>query len=210
MITLQPLSEEEAMLVLWRMKETLDTEEVSDKVANVQLERFEQENSVEFGALQELCVSDWSYSLAELPLALVQAGAYIRHRGFSFSKYLQLYRESSMKVKLSHMMRKTEELAPVREEQRAILNTWKISVDVLSPEAFFVLRAASMLGNAPISEHFFKTILNEVIDADDVGLEEQYSKVVLHALAFGSSLVRMTSAIFSSEEAHPSICGCSR
>lgn len=115
-LVLQPLSEEDAAGMLWRMKESIDTRDASDYVIKGLLEDFKKDNPVEYRALLELCGSDWNFGLAGLPLALAQAGAYIRHRRCSFSKYLQLYREASMMAKLSYMLRKTEEFASVREE----------------------------------------------------------------------------------------------
>lgn len=94
--------------------------------------------------------------------------------------------------KLSHMLRKSDELAPLREEQLAMNCTWKISVDRLSSEALAVLQAASILGNAPIPEDLFKCILREVAHVGEKGLEEGYSRVVLNELAFGSSLLERT------------------
>lgn len=49
-------------------------------------------------------------------------------------------------------------------EQRAILTTWKISVERLSNDAHKVLRALSMLGSAPMPKVLVKRVLQKEIN----------------------------------------------
>lgn len=78
----------------------------------------EAENPTEFEPLREL-----AQCLAGLPLALAQAGSYIRSHNCSFSKCLRLYRDASKKSEFDSILRRTEEeIAPVGEEQRRIFS----------------------------------------------------------------------------------------
>lgn len=88
-IALEPLRQEDAMYVIWMLKNSFDTTDNSVDKTKAPAERFRRfirEDLVEYKALQELCDPEWVHSLAGLPLALVQAGAYIRHRECTFFK----------------------------------------------------------------------------------------------------------------------------
>lgn len=47
----QPLSQEDAIYVLWRLKESIDTTEESDSIIKEQVERFKEDSPDEFRAL---------------------------------------------------------------------------------------------------------------------------------------------------------------
>lgn len=94
-IVLMPLSVKDAMYVLWRYKESIESDMISDENVAEALDQFQQENENENRALRELCGYGWSRSLAGLPLALIHAGAYTRRFKLLFSKYLELFQEAN-------------------------------------------------------------------------------------------------------------------
>ena len=78
------------------------------------------------------------------------------------------------------------------KKQRAILTTWKMNVDNLSPEALQVLRVLSMLGNSPVPSELAKFVLQENADEDedDGSLLLRYHKILLSEIVFNSSLLQ--------------------
>ncbi len=55
------------------------------------IERLKDENGAEYGALAWLAGMDENDGLARLPLALVQAGSFIRSKALSFEDYVVMY-----------------------------------------------------------------------------------------------------------------------
>ena len=106
----------------------------------------------------------------------------------SFESYLELYRKANEKYyNLEGIVENFESITPVREAQKSILTTWRISVDRLSARAYKVLRGMAMLGAAPVSVPTVKLMLEEASDESD-SLETTFREVVMKELIFGSSL----------------------
>lgn len=83
--------------------------------------------------------------LGYMPLALVQAGAYIAARGMSFKDYLDIYDEHFKKV-----FAKLPPTAVWQYGPRSVLTTWEISFEVIresNEEATELLSVCSLLAN---------------------------------------------------------------
>ena len=182
------LSEEDAMIVLWRQVRMIRTDEADDKAVMDEIEKLGEENCNEYSAMKELCSRNWTHSLGGLPLALVQAGKFIGKYEYSFERYLELYENANEKYNLKSIMKNLENITPIRDEQRSILTTWQISVERLSAKAYKVLRAMAMLGAAPVSEPIVKLMLEKASDGID-SEETTFREVFMEELVFGSSLV---------------------
>lgn len=76
------------------------------------------------------------------------------------------------------------------DEQSAIYTTWSINVEELKPETNQVLRVLSMVGNAPISEAFLKSLV-EWMDVDDDAL----NLIIDRELVYHSCLITKEESI---------------
>ncbi len=188
-LVLEPLCVEDAMMALWRQGRVIENDDADDSRVMADINKLKEEDQVEYYALKELCGDDGAHSLGGLPLALVQAGSYIARFSCSFGKYLNLFRNANRKEELQSIMKNTVELTPIRESQRSIWTTWRISVEQLSDEAFAVLRAMAMLGQAPIGETIVNRILEAATPDGQRSVDEMFRSVFLEELVHGSSLI---------------------
>ena len=189
-LVLEPLCEDDAMVALWRRSQLVRTNEQDDNEVMMKIKDLESEDRVEFCALKELCKDEGGHGLGGLPLALVQAGSFIAQFKCSFAKYLDLFTAANTKEDLQDIMKNSEELAPIRESQRSIWTTWRISVGRLSQKAYKVLRAMAMLGEGSIGEAIVNRMLQADIGNQGVSVEAVFRNVIVEELVYGSSLVR--------------------
>lgn len=195
-IPLEPLSSQSAMCLLWSIVNSISNEDADDAKVEYELINLKTSNSSEYQAIEKLCCH-----LGCLPLALVQAGSYIRHFECRFKEYVETYESSSKQEKLDTLLRKSNEFDPVRPEQRAVLTTWKMSVELLSPRAFEVLRTISLLGNILLPEFILKAILEKISKSDD-SVVCSFRHVVIDELVYGSYLLQWRKADSSFDMYH--------
>ncbi len=88
-LVLEPLSEEDAMVALWRQSQSIKTSEQDDEEVMTKIKELEGENQVEYHALKDLCRDEGGHGHGGLPLALVQAGSFIARFKYSFQKVLE-------------------------------------------------------------------------------------------------------------------------
>ncbi len=155
-----------------------------------EIERLEGEDPVECSALKKLCADECGQGLGGLPLALAQAGSFIALFNYSFSEYLILL-ESADEKNWHEFINKTEELKSIRESQRSIWTTWKISVEKLSAKSYTVLRAMAMLGQGGIGESIVNGILKVAAAAEDGSGSDEgiFRNIIVKELIHGSSLI---------------------
>ncbi len=82
------------MAVLWRRGKGRPRNVEDDAQVLCEMNRLRDENLDEYGALAELAGVDEDHGLGRLPLALVQAGTFIRSGRMSFEDYVKMYRGS--------------------------------------------------------------------------------------------------------------------
>ncbi len=80
------------MAVLWRRGKGKPRNLEEDAQVVSDIERLKHENRAEYGGLAWLAGVDENDGLARLPLALVQAGSFIRNKAMSFEAYAVMYR----------------------------------------------------------------------------------------------------------------------
>ncbi len=150
-LVLEPLRSEDAMVALWRQIRKIESGDADDDAVMTEIKELEVGDEAEYYALKKLCGDESGQGLGGLPLALVQAGSFIAQFKYTFAEYLDLF-ESVDHKNWQDVMNKTEELKSIREYQRSIWTTWKISVEKLSEKAHTILRAMAMLGQGGIGE----------------------------------------------------------
>ena len=187
-LVLKPLCAEDAMVVLWRQIRRIGTEVADDDEVMGEVKELERIDADEYHALKELCGDDREHSLGGLPLALQQAGMYIRRSDCSFREYLNMFMSANRKEDLQKIIMNMEELKAIRESQRSIWTTWKISVKQLSETGYAVLQAMAMQGQGCIGEAMMKGILKAAAQ-EGGSAEELYESVVVRELMHGSSLI---------------------
>ncbi len=89
-----PLSQEDAMAVLWRRGKGTRRNLDDDTQVFRDVEKLKDENWGEYGALAELAGVDKNRGFGSLPLALVQVGSFIRSTGMPFGGYVGMYQGS--------------------------------------------------------------------------------------------------------------------
>ena len=188
-LVLEPLCDEDAMVALWRQSQSVETSEKSDEEVMAIIKALEGKDRAEFSALKELCGGRGGHGLGGLPLALVQAGSFIRKFKYSFENYLSKFNDPNKKGDFQDIMMNTEDSIPIRESQRSIWTTWKISVDQLTPKAYTVLRAMAMLGEGGVEEKIVKEILRAAPEDEGSEIEDMFRKFIVEELGYGSSLV---------------------
>ncbi len=87
---------------------------------------------------------DENHGLAGLPLALVQAGSFIRKAMTSFEEYAQLHRRNLNYP--SEVLGTAVDCAVVNSNRTAIWTTWRISMEALDEISRRAIRAVAMLG----------------------------------------------------------------
>ncbi len=187
-LALEPLCAEDAMVALWRQIQKMETAHAADDKVMTEIKRLEVVDQAEHCALKKLCRDDGGHGLGGLPLALVQAGSFIAQFDYSFVEYLNLF-ESANKENWQDVLNNAEELKSIRESQRSIWTTWKISVQKLSGIAHTVLRAMAMLGQGGIGEAIVKGILKAATADRGDSTEGMLRNVIVKELMHGSSLI---------------------
>ncbi len=188
-LVLEPLCAEDAMVALWRQIRKTRMDVADDDAVMKAIKDLEKDQTEEFRALKELCGDEGACSLGGLPLALVQAGTYIARFHCSFAEYLYMFENANRLEDMKHLMKNTEEVKPIRESQRSIWTTWKISVRQLSEKAYAVLRTMAMLGPCGIAEAMVKRILKEIAADERGSVDWMFRSVVIGELVHGSSLI---------------------
>ena len=173
-LALEPLCAEDAMVALWRQIRKMERDDADDCKVMSEINELKSIDQAEYRALKKLCGDDNGCGLGGLPLALVQAGSFIAQFNYSFADYLNLL-ESANK-NWQDAMNKTEELKSIRESQRSIWTTWKISVRNLSGKAYATLGATAMLGQESIGEAIVHGILKAVAAHEGDSVEGMFSK----------------------------------
>ncbi len=105
----------------------METADADDEKLKTEIKELEGIDQAEYCALKKLCGDDGRHVLGGLPLALVQAGSFIAQFEYSFADYQNLF-QSANKEDCKDVMNETERLKSIRESQRSIWTTWKISV----------------------------------------------------------------------------------
>ncbi len=86
LLRLEPLSLNDTMAVLWRWEKGKPRDLEDDAQVLCDIERLEHENRGKHRALADLAGLEHSHGLAGLPLALVQAGRFIRNATLYFKE----------------------------------------------------------------------------------------------------------------------------
>ncbi len=188
-LVLKPLCAEDATVALWRQIHKIETADADDDSVMTEIKEMKGANQAEYCALKKLCGDDSAQGLGGLPLALVQAGSYIAEFEDSFAEYLNLFESANKKEKWEDFMNEADELTSIRESQRSIWTTWRISVDKLSEKALTVLRIMSMLGQGGTGETIVNGILKATAADEDVDVKEMFREVIVKELIHGSSLI---------------------
>ncbi len=187
-LVLKPLSADDSMVALWRQTRKIQANDTNDYEVINAIKKLQKDDADEHNVFKELCGDKGECSLGGLPLALVQAGSYIAQFGCSFAQYLNMLKNANSK-EWEDFMKKSDELKLVRDSQRSIWTTWKISVEKLSGTACVVLQAMAMLGQGGIEESIVKGILKAAA-ADGGGNEEKmFLNLFVQELMHGSSLI---------------------
>ncbi|WP_339743744.1 TIR domain-containing protein [uncultured Rubinisphaera sp.] len=105
-------------------------------------------NKGEFTALpaeEQTACEELARELWFLPLALEQAAAYIAEEGsgYTFQDHLRLYKEATASLLSQQVLGSTE-------YPDAVMTTWSMTVDKLSPGSRAILRLAAFLAPTPI------------------------------------------------------------
>ncbi len=188
-LVLKPLRAEDAIVALWRQVQKIEAVEADDDGVMKDVKKLESADPEEYRALKELCGDERTCSLGGLPLALVQAGSYIARFDCSFAQYQNMFEKANRIEDIQNIMRNTDDVKPIRESQRSIWTTWKISVEQLSAKAYTVLRAMAMLGPGRVGEAIVTRIVN-VVAADEGGsVDGMFEKIVIEELVQNSSLI---------------------
>ncbi len=186
-LTLEPLCAEDAMVALWRQIRKIERDDADDSKVISEINELKGVHQAEYCALKKLCGDVDGHGFGGLPLAIVQAGSFIAQFNYSFAGYLNLF-ESANKA-WEDVMNKTEELKSIRESQRSIWTTWKISVEKLSRKAYTALRAMAMLGPGGIGEAIVNGILKAAAADGGDSMEGMFRNVIVKELMHGSSLI---------------------
>ncbi len=187
-LILEPLCVEDGMVALWRRSRVRETGDLNDDEVRRQMKKLELVNQAEYCARKKICGDDCGYGLGGLPLALVQAGSFAAQFECSFAEYLNLFESASMED-LPNIMNKTQELKSIRESQKSIWATWKISMQNLSRRACLVLRAMAMLGPGGIGEAIVIKVLKATTEDGGDDVKEIFRNVIVKELIHGSSLI---------------------
>ena len=153
------LNEIDSTVVLWRKIHRMETDDADDDMAMAKIDKLKQDKIVECDAPTELCEMDGERNLGDLHLAIVQAGDYIRKCECSFKDYKTLFKKACEKVDLDSIMENSQQLVSIREEQKSMRRTWRISVEGLSDAAHSVLQGIAICGQSPVTESIVNGIL---------------------------------------------------
>ena len=93
-LKLQPLTLEQAMIVLWRLKENLLPSLIRDNQVREELEELKKNDYKEYCALSGLAGNVKEHGLGGLPLALAQAWSFMHKMRITFARYVELYNQN--------------------------------------------------------------------------------------------------------------------
>ena len=188
-LVLGPLCAEDAMVALWRQIQKIEMGDADDAEVINSIKELERDNAKEYRALKELCGDEGGCCLGGLPLALVQAGTYMARFECSFVEYLHMFQNANRIEDMQDIMKNTEEVKLIRESQKSIWTTWKISVEKLSQKGYAVLRVIAMLGQGGVGEAIVKEIVKGLARDEEGCVERMFRNVVVEELIHGSSLI---------------------
>ncbi|KAL7271005.1 hypothetical protein RUND412_006273 [Rhizina undulata] len=132
-------------------------------------------NGSELGEAQNIV-----HTLCDLPLALEQAGAYIRSLQLSFSAYQKKLKEG-MKV----AFRKSLSGIGLSPEKTSVLTTWELSFQELSDNARHLLHICAFLSNEDIPDNLFRRGKSDIrwIEGDENNLDDAIQSLFRLSLA---------------------------
>ncbi len=189
LLRLEPLSQEDAMSVLWRWGKAKPRDLEDDAQVFSDIDRLKYEDKAEYRALADLAGVDHNHGLARLPLALVQAGSFIRSAALSFYDYFKMFQDE--RNDLPQMLETAMDSGLVRNEQKAIWTTWRVSMDALDEISRRTIRAVAMLGVGDVPKCLMRRLVNECVtdrsESDESNL--LFHRVVRRKLVNGSSLL---------------------
>ena len=134
------------------------------------------------------CVMDGECNFGGLPLALVQAGAYIRKYECSFEEHKTLFLKACEKEDLDSIVENSQQLVSIREEQKSMMRTWRISVEGLSDVVYSVLPGIAMCGQSPVAEAIVNGILKAMKNENE-SVSTMFQDVFVKELVHDSSLI---------------------
>lgn len=83
-------------------------------------------SSNEYKALLQICASKIKYSLDGQPLAISQAGGYIRSHECSFTQYLYYFQKASETENMEKILLNSKDSGMVQKDQTSILSVYLI------------------------------------------------------------------------------------
>ncbi len=188
-LVLGPLCTEDAMVALWRQIRKIKADVQDDHCVINAIKGLARDDPDEYRALKELCEEEGGCSLGGLPLALVQAGTYMAQFKCSIAEYLHMFMNANRIEDMRNIMKNTEEMKPIRESQRSIWTTWKMSVARLSGKAYRVLRAMAMLSPVGVGQAIVEGVVKRFAGDEGGSIELMFRNVVIKELIHGSSLI---------------------
>lgn len=182
-VQLYPLSEEMAKVVLWRWKTATKWNEGKDQQVFAQLKSDEVEYRAVSNLLEKMGVNG-------LPLALQNMGSYVYSADISFAYYLELYEGMESQVSLRNILQMDIDSGIIREEQREIWKTWRISLEKLSTNARKVLNVMALFGTVEIPARLMSMII-DCIQTKSTTCKVAYTNWLKMELVNKVSLVRV-------------------
>lgn len=178
---LKPLSNQDAMVALWRRKEGKIRSKVSDDAVKNHITKMKSEELEEFEALKLL---SGNLGLGGLPLAIDQAGSFIRNRSMGYSEYLEMFKNEQ---------KGGYSLPGIETPEQTIWTTWKLNVDELKSRTRQVLRGLALFEVSPIPESLAKRVFAELTGKDTCS-KSLFSDAVMGELVNKSSLLELVSS----------------
>jgi tetratricopeptide (TPR) repeat protein len=194
-IKLTPLGPKSSAVVMFRRKEReafdISDDEVAGKLAAL--------DPAETDAVNALAGSSHDYSLAGLPLALLQAGVYMSSRRKTFAEYLRLFVAMFVKNRTSKMLPTIDGVS--EPTARAVHTTWALNVSDLSDKSLRILNAAALCAPDNIPKALLRQLVVRVVtqdsaaaSGDDSGPDEEeveveFDDLVVQNLVNHASLV---------------------
>ena len=168
-----PQADQGNILITTRLEKprraSLRVEKVDERLARKVLEArmwvdVSQENRLPIGSTD---VNELLDELQGLPLALVQAGAYLRTTKMSILKYLQTYRE-----KWTSLMESQDKTSLLEYGEQSVLMTWQVSyerVKSVKPEAAKLLDLWAFLSPDDIWDELATSTVDSDTYVGDIG-----------------------------------------
>ncbi len=111
--------------------------------------------------------------LARLPLALVQAGSFIRNETMSFEEHAVLYQ--GKRSDLSEVLEAVLDSVMMRSGQRVISTTRRVSIEALDAISRRTIGAVAILGIGEVPERLMRRVANERVRAGRKGMNRIFS-----------------------------------